>query len=148
MVNFRLSDKSYFDHYLELFDELKFKITGEPDDYIIAQPLEDLIKYYRNSSFNPIEFDIDKNESIIHEKYIKIIPSGERDGPYKRDGDLKVECEKIIVKLPILPNKDINIILSLRTQTISLSGGSKFSVSGNYIIFDVEIKGYGINCIY
>lgn len=56
-----------------------------------------------------------------------------------------MECEKIIVRLPILPNKDIDLIISLRTQAISLSGGLRFSIYRNNVVFEVEIKGYRIN---
>ena len=37
------------------------------------------------------------------------------DPAYRYDGDLKVESEKIIVTVPLVPNRDINQILILRT---------------------------------
>jgi len=141
----RLNDPTYHDYYSKLFEDLKFKIASESDDYIIAQPTEDLVKYYFNQTLSPIEFDTSSNESIEHIKYIKTIRAHERDLAYWQDGDLKMECEKIIVKLPIIPNKDINAILNLRTQSISLSGGPRFNVDRNNIVFEIEIKGYGIN---
>jgi len=140
----RLSDKTYQDYYSELFGELKLKIASESDSYIIVQPTEDLVKYYLNRSLNPIEFDNEKEESIEHKKYIKTIYSHERERAYQYDGDLQIECEKIIVKLPIEQNKDIDLILSLRTQSISISGRPHFLVNGTYVVIEVEIKGYGL----
>jgi len=141
----RISDKTYEQFYRELFDELKIQIASEKDDYIIAQPTDDLVKYYLRNALQPIEFDNDREESINHEKYIKTIYSHQREWGYQQDGDLKVECEKIVVKLPILPNRNIQQIFNLRTNSISLSGGPQFTISGNNIIIEVEIKGYGIN---
>jgi hypothetical protein len=141
----RLNDPTYNDYYLKLFEDLKLRIASEADDYIIAQPTEDLLKYYCNQALSPIEFDTNKDETIEHKKYIKTIRAHERDRAYRQDGDLNMEGEKIIVKLPIIPNNDINKILNLRTQSISLSGGPNFNVDRNNIVFEIEIKGYGIN---
>lgn len=139
----RLSDKTYQEYYSELFGELKLKIASESDSYIVSQPTEDLVKYYLSRSFNPIEFDIEKDESIEHKKYIKTIYSHQRERAYQYDGDLQIECEKIIVKLPIEKNKDKDLILSLRTQSISISSGPDFSVNNSNVVIEVEIKGYG-----
>lgn len=139
----RLGDKSYHDYYLELFGNLKLKIASETDDYIISQPTEDLVKYYLNQSLKPIEFSSEQKESIEHKKYIKTIYSHERESGYQQEGDLKIESEKIIVKLPIKPNRGIREILNLRTRSISLSGGPQFSISANNVI--IEIKGYRLN---
>ncbi len=141
----RLNDPTYNDYYLKLFEDLKLRMASEADDYIIAQPTEDLLKYYSNQALSPIEFDINTDETIEHKKYIKTIRAHERDWAYRQDGDLNMECEKIIVKLPIIPNNDINKILNLRTQSISLSGGPNFNVDRNNIVFEIEIKGYGVN---
>ncbi len=141
----RISDKTYEQFYRELFDRLKLQIESESDDYIIAQPSDDLVKYFFKDALQPIEFDSDKEESIKHEKYIKTIYSHEREWGYQQDGDLKVECEKIVVKLPIVLNRSIDQILNLRTNSISLSGGPQFTISGNNVVVEVEIKGYGKN---
>lgn len=141
----RLKDKTYEQFYRELSDDLKLQIASEPDDYVIAQPTDDLVKYFLNNSLQPIEFDSNIEESIKHDKYIQTIHSHQRQSGYQQDGDLKIECEKIVVKLPIVPNRNIQQILSLRTNAISLSGGPQFSVSGNNVVIEVELKGYGIN---
>jgi hypothetical protein len=141
----RLTDKSISQHYAELFEQLKLKIASEPDDYIIAQRTEDLIKYYLGQSLKPIEFDPDREETLEHKKYIKNIPAREREWDYQSDGDLTMECEKVIVRLPILPNANISQILALRTHVISLSGDPRFTIERNEVIIELEIKGYGLN---
>ncbi len=141
----RISDKTYEDFYNELFNEIKLKIATELDDHIITQPTEDLVNIYMNIALDPIKLDPDQQESIEHKKFIKTIYSHERERGYQQDGDLKIECENIIVKIPIQPNNKIDKILKLRTNSISLSGGPQFEIEGNYIVITVEMKGYGRN---
>lgn len=141
----RISDRTYEDYYIALFNDIKLKIATESDDYIIAQPTENLVKYYLDNALDPIEFDSDKEESIEHKKFIKTIYAHERERFYQHDGDLKMECENILVKIPIRPNKKIDQIFKLRTNSISLSGGPQFVIKGNYFVFEVEMKGYGRN---
>lgn len=141
----RFRDKTYQQYYSELFGEIKLQIASESDDFIIAQPLEDLVKYYFTGLIKPIEFDSDNEETIEHKKYIKTIYSHERERGYQQDGDLKFESEKIIVKLPIIQNGATDLYLYLRTSSFSSSPDPQFSINGNNIIFEIEIKGYGIN---
>lgn len=107
------------------------KIASESDDYIIAQPTDDLVKYYMGNALDPIELDPNKEETIEHKKFIKTIYAQDREWGYQQDGDLKMECENIIVKIPILPNHKIDQIFKLRTNSISLSGGPQFTIKGN-----------------
>lgn len=141
----RIYDKTFEQYYNELFDSIKFKIAAESDNFIITQPTEDLIKYYTSSCLNPIEFDLEKEESLEHKKYVKTIYANQREWGYQNEGDLKMECEKVIVKIPIVPNQDINQIISLRTNSISISGSPEFQFDRNQITIEVEIKGYGFN---
>lgn len=138
----RISDRTYQDYYAALFNEMKLKIAGESDDYIIAQPTEDLVKYYMGSALNPIELDPNKEETIELKKFIKTIYAHERDWGYQQDGDLKMECENIIVKIPMLANHKIDQIFKLRTNSISLSGGPQFTIEENSFVIEVEMKGY------
>lgn len=141
----RISDRTYQDYYDALFNEMKLKIASESDDYIIAQPTEDLVKYYMGSALNPIELDPNKEETIEHKKFIKTIYAHEREWGYQQDGDLKMECENIIVKISMFTNHKIDQIFKLRTNSISLSGGPQFAIKGNYFVIEVEMKGYGRN---
>jgi hypothetical protein len=141
----RLFTKTYQDYYNDLFGELKIKIASELDDFIIAQPTEDLVRYYLSYTLRPIELDPENEETISHTKSIKTILAHEREFGYEHDGDLRVESESIIVTLPIIPNKDISKIMSLRTQSISLSGDPHLTFKGNSVVIAIEIKGYGVN---
>lgn len=141
----RISDITFEDYYNTLFNDTKFKIATESDDYIIVQPTEDLVKYYMDIVLHPIELDLDKEESIEHKKFIKTINARQREWVYQQDGDLKIECENILVKIPIQPNRKIDQILSLRTNSISYLGRPQFEIKGNYFVIEVEMKGYGFN---
>jgi hypothetical protein len=141
----RLSDKTYQEYYSELFNELKIKIAQEQDDYIISNPTEDLVKYYLNNALQPIEFDDSREEKMSHDKSVETIYAHEREWGYQQDGDLKVETEKIIVKLPIIPNSKVDQILRLRTNSISMSPKPEIDIRGSYVVIELEIKGYGKN---
>jgi hypothetical protein len=137
-------NKNIMEYYSEIFELIKRQILGEKDEYIIATPTEDLVSFYiSKNGLNPIEFDNEKEESIEHKKYIKRIPAEKRDWGYRDEGEIEIEAEKLIVKLPVLPNKNLQTILQLNTQTISLSSSNSIASSGNYLIFELEIKGYG-----
>ena len=136
-------NKNIKEYYSEIFELIKRQIFGEKDEYIIATPTEDLVNYYiSKNGLNPIEFDNEKEESIEHKKYIKRIPAERREWGYRDEGDLEIEAENLIVKLPVLPNKNLQTILQLNTQTISLSSSNSIASSGNYLIFELEFKGY------
>ncbi|MBI6121453.1 hypothetical protein [Salegentibacter maritimus] len=141
----RLSDQTFQEYYKELFDNLKIRIASEDDDYIIVQPTDDLVSYYIDETLEPIVFNTDKDETLKHDKFIKTIPSYERDSMYQHNGDLKIECEKLIVMLPIIPNGNTDKILKLRTQSISISGSPDITIKGALVIIELEIKGYRID---
>lgn len=136
---------TFQDYYLALFNKIKLKILTESDDYIIAQPTEDLVKYYMDIVLDPIELDPDKEESMELKKIIKTIFAHEREWACQQEGDLKIEAEIILVKIPICQNIKIEEILKLRTNSISILRDPKFKVKDNNIIIELEIKGYGLN---
>lgn len=141
----RNSDRTYENYYDGLFNDIMLKIATESDDYIIAQPTEDLVKYYSDVALDPIELNLNLEESIEHKKFIKTIYARERDWGYQQQGDLRMECENILVKIPFQPNKKIDQFFKLRTNTISLSDEQKFEIKGNSFVIEVEMKGYGRN---
>lgn len=141
----RFTDKTFQDFYFELFDKIKLKIASEKDDFIIAQPTEDLVKYYTQDLLQPVEFNLDREETLEHQKYIKTIAAHQREWGYQNEGDLRMECERVIVKIPILPNRHISQILSLRTNTVTISATPEFKINGNNVLIEVETKGYGFN---
>ncbi len=139
------SYKTFDQYYSDLLSELQLKIISEEDNYIISQQTEDLVKFYLNSCLNPIEFDSSKEETVEVKKYIKTIPAHEREWGYRSEGDLKQECEKVVLKTPILYNRDAEKIINLRANTFIVSGSSnrEFKLNQYDITFELETKGYG-----
>ena len=142
---FQQGYKNFEQYYSDLLSELQLKIVSEADNYIISQQTEDLVKFYLNSCLNPLEFDLDKEESFEPKKYIKRIPAHQREGAFQSSGDLKLECEMVILKMPILYNMDTEKIINLNTSSFSSGGNPEFKINANNIVFELETKGYGFN---
>lgn len=143
---FRQNYKTFEQYYSDLFTELCLHIMSEPDDYIISEPTEDLVAYYHSeNSFSPLEFDYENEQSFEHKKFIKTIYAQEREGPFQNSGDLKIEAEKVILKIPIAPNQDLDKILNLRTSSFMSGGDPEIALSGNNIVLEIETKGYSFN---
>ena len=139
-------NKNFREYYSDLLQKIKEEILKQQDEYIIATPTEDLVDYYfAKYALSPVILDTTTEESLKHEKSTKTIPAERREYGYRAEGNLKVECEKLIVKLPIEPNDGADAVSKLNTETISLSQSNQFNVVGNSIVFEFEIKGYGIN---
>jgi hypothetical protein len=137
--------KSFEQYYIDLLNEIQLNIIAEPDNYIITQPTEDLVKYYLGNCLSQLELDLIKDESFEHKKYIKTIPANQREWAFQSSGDLKLECEKVILKMPILSNSDIQKIINLRTSSLSSTSDPDFIIDRNCIVFELETKGYGFN---
>jgi hypothetical protein len=142
---FRQVYKTFEQYYSDLLSELQLKIVSETDDYIISQQTEDLVKFYLNSCFNPLEFDLGKEETFEPKKYIKTIYANQREWAFQSSGDLKLECEMVILKMPILYNRDTEKIINLNTSSFSSAGNPEFKINANNIVFELETKGYGFN---
>lgn len=142
---FRQDYKTFEQYYNDLLNEIKLGIIAESDNYVITQPTEDLVKYYLGNCPSPVEFDPDQEESFEHKKYLKTIPAHQREWAFQNSGDLKLECEKVILKMPLLPNRDLQKIIDLRTSSFSLSGYPVFKIERNCIVFELETKGYGFS---
>lgn len=137
--------KSFEQYYSDLLSELQLKILSEKDNYIVSQQTEDLVKYYLSSCLNPIEFDLSEEESFEPKKYIKTIYANQREWAYRSSGDLKIECEMVILRMPILYNRDTDKIINLNTSSFSSSGNPEFKINANCFVFELETKGYGFN---
>ena len=142
---FRQDYKTFEQYYSDLLNGIQLGIIAEPDNYIITQPTEDLVKYYLGNCLSPLEFDLNQEESLEHKKYVKTIPAHQREWAFQSSGDLKLECEKVILKMPLLPNSDMQKIINLRTSSFSLSGEPEFKIERNCIVFELETKGYGFS---
>jgi hypothetical protein len=142
---FRQVYKTFEQYYFDLFDVIVLAIKSEKDAYIIAQPSEDLVTYYLSNCLDPIELDQENEELFDPQKYIKTIPAHQREWGFQNSGDLKYECEKVVLKLPILPNRNTEVIINLNTNIFSSSGDPSFKISENYIVLELETKGYGFD---
>lgn len=142
---FRQQYKTFEQYYNDLLNEIQLSIIAEPDNYVITQPTEDLVKYYLGNCLSPLEFDLSREESFDHKKYVKTIPAHQREWAFQNSGDLKLECEKVTLKMPLMPNSDMQKIINLRTSSFSLSGDPEFKIENNCVVFELETKGYGFN---
>lgn len=142
---FRQQYKTFEQYYNDLLNEIQLSIVAEPDNYVITQPTEDLVKYYLGNCLSPLEFDSSQEESFEHKKYVKTIPAYQREWAFQNSGDLKLECEKVILKMPLIPNSDMQKIIDLRTSSFSLAGDPEFKIERNCVVFELETKGYGFN---
>lgn len=134
------------DYYRGLFENIKKQILSEEDEYIIQSNLDELVDYYfSNNCLSPIEFDKERQENFEHRKELRTVRAHEREEFYRSEGDLDFEYESIIVNIPIIPNNNLQTILSLQSSTFSLSGDSKVNLGYNTISFSIDIKGYGFN---
>lgn len=134
------------DYYRGLFENIKKQILSEKDEYIIQSNLNELVDYYfSNNCLSPIEFDKERQENFEHRKELRTVRAHEREEFYRNEGDLDFEYESIIVTIPIIPNDNLQTILSLQSSTFSLSGDPKVNLGHNTIAFSIDIKGYGFN---
>lgn len=138
------SQKTFEEYYLELLNRIQLEIVNEQDEYIIMQPTEDLIKYYSSRCLKPIKIDPEKEPYVEPRKFVKTIRSHERERGYQDQGDTRAETETIRVEIPILPNKDIDIIASLRPNKISISSRPSFQMSSDHFLIEFETRGYGL----
>lgn len=138
-------DPSYSDFYGKLLKEIHLQISQENDEYISSNSTEDLIQTYWDKTLEPIMLDPDKEEEIEHKRFIKTIPANERDYFYQEGGDLKMECEKVILRIPVLSNRKLDKYINLRGNTIYLTPKPEINIENNNIKIELEIKGYQIN---
>ncbi len=139
------NDPSYSDFYGKLLKEINLQISQEQDKYISSNSTEDLIQSFWDKTLEPLMIDPEKEEDIEHKRFIKTIPANERDYFYKDGGDLKMECEKVILRIPVVPIRDLDKYISLRGNTVYLSPKPEINVENNNIKIELEIKCYQIN---
>lgn len=138
------SDPSYSDYYGKLSKDFKLRISQESDSYITSNTTDDIIQSYWNETLEPLKIDSNREEDIEHKRFIKTIPANRRDYFYQDSGDLKLECEKVILRIPIIPIRKLEKFINLRGNTIYLSPKPEFSIENDNIHIELEIKGYQI----
>ena len=152
----RIFDYIYFMYYNKLsisqlydkfYEDIRLKILGEKDSYIIGNSIEELTTYYYQSkNLDLLEIDNEKGESAEIKKQVRTVPASQRDHFYQSDGDLKYEFESIHVTIALKYNPNFQNILAVRPSTISLSWSPddlKWNAYG--VDFSLDIKGYGFS---
>jgi hypothetical protein len=138
---------SIFAFYQQIGITVGGRIAGEKDDYILGSPVEDLVEYYFDDYNNtPVEIDITKTHTIDIKKETRIIPARQREWAFQNEGDLRYEYEFVNVRIPILPHRKLDTIMSFQPSRIE-SGffGEGINWTADAIVFDVVMKGYGVN---
>jgi hypothetical protein len=137
--------KTYIsDYYLDKFNKVKTEILNEKDEFILGTDIDELVDYYFSANcLTPIEFDTERHGTLDHKKYIKTVRAHERESGYQNEGDLDYEFECIKTTIPIIPNENLEKILSLQSSTFLTSGEPNVNSGYDVIEFSIEIKGYG-----
>jgi len=122
---------SIADYYGKVFADIRKQILTEKDEYIIGTDVNELAEYYySNNCLSPIEFDEERREQMEHKKGLL--------------GGTEIECEYIIVTIPIIPNKNLSTIWELRSSTF-VDTELRVNLGTDIISFSVVIKGAGFN---
>lgn len=127
--------------------DISNQIASEPDNFILGTSIDDLVNYYySNNHFTPIEIDPERTDFIEIKKERKIVPANQREGPFQSSGDLPFDFESIILKIPIKPHPQLDIIKNLETSSYSTGFSLSDVIWGNDVIsLIIAIKGYGYN---
>jgi len=133
------------DYYNNIFEKIKEKIFSEKDEFIIGTTTEELVEYYfSNNHLQEINIDNKRHETLERKKFIKTIPSHEREEPWGGGGDLKYEYKSIQLTIPIIPNDDLNTITKLETLPMVIGGPPlNIRLYNDSILCEIDIKGYG-----
>lgn len=142
---FNRTRASISDYYRPVLDKVRSAVLRESEAQIIGSETTELAEYYfQQHALNPIEIDDTRETNWEHENYVKTIPAHERERGYQNEGSLDFPCERVIVEIPIKPNKCIQLLSELQSSTFTISFSEKeFSWNQDSISFVVETKGYG-----
>lgn len=138
-------DADFFSYYRNLQEKVKGEILRETEEQILGSTTEELAKYYYDTNaLSPIEEDSKSEVSYDVQDYLKRIPAGNREDFYRSEGDINdFPCQRVVVEVPILPNKDLKMIASLEASTHLVSGNRDFRWSDDSVSQIIETKGYG-----
>jgi hypothetical protein len=135
--------------YKQIFKKIRSEILTENDSEILGCNSEDLAEFYSDKHcFTPLKIDDNENDHWEHKKFIKTIRRNNRDPAYRYSGDLEMECETIILTIPLIFNKNTVEILTTPSKIFAsdaLRTDTGMSISKNNVIYEFEIKGYRIN---
>lgn len=120
----------------------------ESEEQILGTDTDAMAQYiYEKLALSPLEVDSERETSWDLQDYLKDIPASRRESFYANEGDLRdFPCQRAVVEVPILPNKDLRTISELRASSYSLSySDSDFMWGDESISRSFETKGYQHN---
>jgi hypothetical protein len=140
---------SISEHFRQhLIPKVRAEILRESDAQILGSDADELKAYYFDKyAWLPLEEDPQREASFDFQNYLKTIPAHEREREYSAQGDLRdFECQRVVVEVPILPNKNLREIAELSGDSYSLSySDTDFRWEGTSVSFTLETKGYAFN---
>ena len=142
-----LNKPSFAQAYAETLENIRLKLLGEPDDFIIGSDTEELVDYYyAPKALTPIKIDRERQETAEPINEVKTVPANRREDSYRNEGDLSYEYESIRITIPIISHANVSTLINLRPSTFGLSWRPEdITWKRNTVEFTVGIKGYGFD---
>lgn len=118
---------SISDYYRQLQESVRSEVLRESEEQILGSDVNELAQYiFERYALSPIEIDTERETSWDLQDYLKDIPPNRREGFYANEGTLRdFPCQRAVIEVPILPNKDLQTISQLQGNTVSLSYSNK-----------------------
>lgn len=138
--------ESFSSYYQRIKDQVRSEILRESEEQIIGSDPDELAQFfYEKYAIENIEEDEEIGVSWEIDNYLKTIFANEREDFYRSSGDLRdFQCQKVSVEIPILHNKDTQLIAGLQSSTHWMGLPEENLIWGpGKIILTIETKGYG-----
>lgn len=132
-------------YYEQIWETLERRITMESEERLIGIPVDDLVEeYFSDNHLNPIEFNPLREMSSVPNRELRRIPAHLRHPVYQAEGDTEHVFKSIVVNIPIIPNKNLQLIAELETTTMVISSWSKdlLKLHNDFISFEIDFEGY------
>lgn len=133
------------DHYRRVQEDVRGDILRESEEQIMGTDTQELARYYLSRyAFSPIEENPDEEANYDVQNYVQDVPNHMREDIYRGEGDLRnMLSQRVVVEVPILPNKDRAAIARLRGESFSLSySPDELRWGETAITATIETKGY------
>lgn len=133
--------------YQAISDRLIKQINKETDKQIMGSSTVDLIDYYyHNNCLTAIELDSERDEFLEYVTQWEVVHAEDREGPFRIDGDLEIECTYLLIHIPIISPPDMYRILDFTSEGLfAPQQGYRIQWQTNTAIITIKIKGYRIN---
>ena len=81
-----LNKPSFAQAYAETLENIRLKILGEPDGFIIGSDTEELVEYYFvPKALTPIKIDPERQEMAEPINEMKTVPANRREDSYRNE---------------------------------------------------------------